>query len=85
MKSTRVVRKGWLLGVLLVGPFMYQADATVANVGTPSIHADLGASSASLALVIGGYLIASAVLLITGARLWQTHGYRRVFLLRTGR
>ncbi len=84
MTSTRTVREGWLLVVLLAGPFMYQADATVANVATPSIHADLGASSASLALVIGGYLIASAVLLITGARLGQTHGYRRVFLLGAG-
>jgi hypothetical protein len=39
------------------------------------------ASGATLELVIGGYLIAFAVLLITGARLGQTHGYRRVFLL----
>jgi hypothetical protein len=37
----RVLRKGWLLGVLLVAPFMAQADATIANVATPSIHADL--------------------------------------------
>jgi MFS family permease len=66
--------------VLLVGPFMAQADATIANVATPSIRADLGASGAALELVIGGYLIAFAVLLITGARLGQTHGYRRVFL-----
>jgi MFS family permease len=58
-----------------------QADATIANVATPSIHSDLGASGATLELVIGGYLIAFAVRLITGARLGQTHGYRRVFLL----
>jgi MFS family permease len=72
------------LPVLLVGPFMAQADVTIANVATPSIHNDLGASGALLELVIGGYLIAFAVLLITGARLGQTFGYRRVFLLGVG-
>jgi hypothetical protein len=55
---------------------MAQADATIANVATPSIRADLGASGSALELVIGGYLIAFAVLLITGARLGQTHGAR---------
>jgi EmrB/QacA subfamily drug resistance transporter len=84
MTSTRNSQKGWLLGILLVGPFMAQADATIANVATPSIHADLGASGAALELVIGGYLIAFAVLLITGARLGQSHGYRRVFVLGVG-
>jgi len=73
-----------MLTVLLAAPFMAQADATIANVATPSIHAGLGASGAALQLVIGGYLIAFAVLLITGARLGQTHGYRRVFLLGVG-
>jgi predicted MFS family arabinose efflux permease len=76
----RDLRSGWLLGVLLVGPFMAQADATIVNVATPSMHADLGASAAALELVVGGYLIAFAVLLITGARLGQTLGYRRVLL-----
>ena len=31
--------------------------------------------------MIGGCLPAFAVLLITGARLGQTHGYRRIYLL----
>ena len=70
--------------MLLAGPFMAQADATIVNVATPSIHADLGASAAALELVVGGYLIAFAVLLITGARLGQTHGYRRVLLAGLG-
>jgi MFS family permease len=79
--SARVSRQGWLLGVLLIGPFMTQADATIANVATPSIHTDLGASGAMLELVIGGYLIAYAVLLITGARLGESHGYRRLLIV----
>jgi MFS family permease len=79
--SERLPHKGRLLAVLLMGPFMAQADATIANVATPSIREDLGASGAALELVVGGYMIAFAVLLITGARLGQTHGYRRVFVL----
>jgi MFS family permease len=70
-----------LLAVLLTPLFMYQADATIVNVANPAIRADLGTSGAELQLVVGGYLLASAMLLITGARLGQTHGYRRLFLL----
>jgi len=72
--------RGRLLGVLLIGPFMAQADVTIVNVATPSIHAGLGASGAALQLVVGGYLIALAMLLITGARLGQAFGYRRAFV-----
>lgn len=79
--TTRAPHRGWLLGVLLAGAFMPLVDETVANVATPSIQSDLGASGAALQLVIGGYLIAFALLLIPGARLGQTHGYRRMFLL----
>src|SRR5437773_1014073 len=78
--STRAPHRGWLLAVLLAGPYMAQADATIVNVATPSIRAGLGASGAALELVVGGYLIAFAVLLITGARLGQAFGYRRLFL-----
>src|ERR1700677_4986785 len=81
MTQPRVVHRGWLLGVLLIAPFMAQVDATIANVATPAIHADLGASGAALELVIAGYLIAFAVFLISGARLGQTHGYRRIFVI----
>jgi MFS family permease len=84
VKSTRAPHRGRLLAVLLAGPFMAQADATITNVATPSIRADLGAPGAELELMVGGYLIAFAVLLITGARLGQTHGYRRIFLLGVG-
>jgi hypothetical protein len=35
-----------LLAVLLIAPFMAQADATIANVAAPSIHADLHTTGA---------------------------------------
>ena len=73
-----------MLGVLLLAPFLASADATIANVATPAIRADLGASGAALELVVGGYFVAFAVLLITGARLGQSHGYKRLFLAGTG-
>ena len=75
---------GPLLTVLLIAPFLAQVDATIANVATPTIRQSLGASGAELELVIGGYIVAFAVLLITGARLGQTHGYKRLFLLGLG-
>jgi MFS family permease len=65
------------LAVLLTPLFMTQADATIVNVAGPSIQAHLHASGAELELVVGGYLLAYAALLITGARLGEMRGYRR--------
>jgi MFS family permease len=47
----------------------------------PSIGAQLHASGASLQLVVGGYTVAYGMLLITGARLGDLHGRRRMYLL----
>lgn len=69
------------VAVLLMAPFLASADTTIANVATPAIRHGLDASGAAVQLVVGGYLVAYAVLLITGARLGQTHGYKRLFLL----
>lgn len=68
------------LAVVLAGQFMAVLDASVVNVAAPSIHAALHASGAGLQLVIAGYVITYAVLLVTGARLGDILGYRRVFL-----
>jgi len=71
----------WLmLAVLLLGQFMCIIDVLVVNVAMPSIAASLHASGASLQLVVGGYTIAYAMLLITGARLGDRYGRRRTYL-----
>ena len=68
-----------MLAVLLTGQFMCIIDVLVVNVAMPSIGASLHASGASLQLVVGGYTIAYAMLLITGARLGDRYGRRRVY------
>src|SRR5690242_5932311 len=76
----RPVRPGLVLAVVLIGQFMAVLDASIVNVAAPSIHAVLHASGASLQLVVAGYTITYAVLLVTGARLGDILGHRRVFL-----
>jgi MFS family permease len=70
----------WALAVVLTGQFMAVLDASVVNVAAPSIHASLHTSGAGLQLVIAGYVITYAVLLVTGARLGDIAGHRRMFL-----
>src|ERR1700730_13463044 len=55
-------------------------DASIVNVAIPTIQGSLRASGASLQLVVAGYTVAYAVLLVTGARLGDILGHRRVFL-----
>src|SRR6516162_8202353 len=79
--SRRPARSPWAaLAVVLTGQFMAVLDASVVNVAAPSIHASLHTSGAGLQLVIAGYVITYAVLLVTGARVGDIVGHRRMFL-----
>lgn len=68
------------VAVLLAGGFLPPVDFFIINVALPSIHESLGASAAELQLVISGYAGAYAVFLITGGRLGDLYGRRRMFL-----
>jgi len=74
-------RRWLMLAVLLLGQFMAILDVLVVNVAMPVIGTDLHASGASLQLVVGGYTVAYAMLLITGARLGDLYGRRRMYLV----
>jgi MFS family permease len=81
MPSRRAaVRPGLVLAIVLVGQFMAVLDASIVNVAAPSIHSSLHASGASLQLIVAGYTITYAVLMVTGARLGDILGHRRMFL-----
>ncbi len=69
-----------LLAVLLFGQFMAVLDASIVNVAIPSIRTSLGATGSALQLIVSGFVIAYAVLLVTGARLGDRFGQRAMFL-----
>ncbi|MBO0513115.1 MFS transporter [Streptomyces beijiangensis] len=73
-------RPGWLLAVVLAAQFMALLDVFIVNVAAPTIRTELHASGAGLQLIVAGYSIAYAVLLITGARLGDLLGHRRMYL-----
>ncbi|MGV9300235.1 MFS transporter, partial [Amycolatopsis sp. NPDC003676] len=66
---------------VLLGAALPIIDFFIVNVALPTIDADLHASTATLELVVAGYGIAYAVLLVLGGRLGDTFGRRRLFLL----
>ncbi|CAN5339315.1 MFS transporter [soil metagenome] len=67
--------------ILIVASFMDLLDTTIVNVALPSIQTDLNASAAQLEWIVSGYVLAYAVLLITGGRLGDIFGRKRLFLL----
>lgn len=73
-------RRRWMLPLLLTGQAMAAMDTSIANVAAPALRDDLGISGAMLQLVVAGYVLAYAVFLITGARLGDDYGYRRLFV-----
>jgi MFS family permease len=78
--TCRVTPPGVALAIVLIGQAMAVLDTNIVNVAVPAMHATLGASGAGLQLVVAGYTIAYAVLLVTGARLGDILGHRRVYL-----
>jgi MFS family permease len=67
--------------VLLAGAFLPPLDFFIVNVALPSIRSGLSATPAQLQLVISAYAASYAVFLITGGRLGDLFGRRRVFLI----
>lgn len=65
--------------ILLAGAFLPIMDFFITNVALPSIDASLHASASSLQLVIAGYGVAYAALLVLGGRLGDRLGRHRVF------
>src|SRR2546421_13066985 len=70
-----------MLPVVLLAMFMAGFDIWVVNVGAPSLQRDLHVSDASLQLIVGGYAFMYASGMVTGGRLGDLLGYRRLFMI----
>jgi EmrB/QacA subfamily drug resistance transporter len=73
-------RRWWTLGAMCFALFMAMLDNTVVNVALPSIQRDLHMSISGLEWTINAYTLVLAVLLVTGGRLGDLFGRKRMFL-----
>src|SRR5919205_743455 len=74
-------RRWLILALILAVECMDLLDGTIVNVAAPSIRADLGASLSALQWIAGGYALTLAIGLVTGGRLGDIYGRKRLFLL----
>jgi EmrB/QacA subfamily drug resistance transporter len=74
-------RRWWTLGALCFALFMIMLDNTVVNVALPAIKADLGISQSELEWTVAAYALTFASLLLTGGKLGDLLGRRRIFMV----
>ncbi len=75
-------RRMWLiLATVLAVEVMDLVDSTVVNVAAPSIRNELHGTYSSIQWIAAGYTLAFAVMLITGGRLGDIYGRRRLFII----
>src|ERR1700761_4660726 len=83
MPPTEVLAKRSRIATLVIvslGLFMVVLDNLVVNVALPTIHRDFGASVQSLEWIVNAYVLAYAVLLLTGSVLGDRFGRKRMFI-----
>lgn len=74
-------RGAWAaLTALLLAQAMGNMDSSIVNVATKTIFQDLGASGGELQMILSGYTLMFGILVVTGARLGDDRGFRRMFL-----
>lgn len=74
-------RGRWVIAATVLGSGMAQLDATVVNVALPTIGRGLHAGVGSLQLVVTGYSVTLAALILLAGTLGDRVGRRRVFAI----
>ncbi|MES9588165.1 MFS transporter [Streptomyces sp. NPDC094045] len=77
-------RRWFALAIVMTAAFMDLVDVTIVNIAIPSIQEDTGASFSSIQWITAGYALAFAAGLITGGRLGDIYGRKRLFLIGIG-
>jgi EmrB/QacA subfamily drug resistance transporter len=75
------LKKWWTLAAVAVGLFMIMLDNTVVNVALPSIQRSLHMNIAQLEWIVTAYALTFAAFMLTGGKLADLIGRRRIFVI----
>jgi DHA2 family multidrug resistance protein-like MFS transporter len=70
----------WAILAILLGTFLGNLDAAIANIALPVISRDLGSSASTAVWVVNAYQLIMAITVLPLAVLGDRLGYRRVYL-----
>lgn len=74
-------RRAWFgFIIILTAPFLAVLDFFIVNIAIPTIKSSLGATPGETELLVAGYGLAYATLVITGGRLGDLYGRKRAFV-----
>ncbi|MFC3687188.1 MFS transporter [Aquipuribacter hungaricus] len=74
-------RRWRALAVTLLAGFIVLLDVTIVAVALPSLQRDLDASASQVQWVVSGYTLTSALMLVTGGRMGDAWGRKRMFVV----
>ncbi|WP_309058663.1 MFS transporter [Streptomyces sp.] len=77
-------RRWFALAIVMTAAFMDLVDVTIVNIAIPTIQRDEGATFSQIQWITAGYALAFAAGLVTGGRLGDIHGRKRIFLIGIG-
>jgi MFS family permease len=69
------------LGVVLLAVFMDMVDSTIVSIAPPRVQNGLHAGYAAVQWILAGYSLTFALVLITGGRIGDVFGRKRIFLI----
>ena len=73
-------QRQWAVLAILLGTFLANLDAAIANIAMPVISHDLGSSAATTVWVVNAYQLAVGIVVLPLAALGEMFGYKRVYL-----
>jgi EmrB/QacA subfamily drug resistance transporter len=74
-------RRWLILALVLCAECMDMLDSSIVNVAAPTIRIDLHTSASALEWIVGGYALTFALVMITGGRMGDIYGRRRLFVV----
>ena len=80
-ESMNSKRRTFTLVILLFGAFMDMLDTNITNIAIPIIQSSLQASSAAVEWTANAYILGMALMIITGGRLGDISGRKKMFML----
>src|SRR5262245_16241822 len=74
-------RKWWTLVAVAFGLFMIMLDNTIVNVALPTMQRSLGLKVSELEWIVTGYALTFGAFMLTGGKLADLFGRRRIFVV----